>query len=319
MTYSRILGTGSYLPAQCLTNAQLAERVETTDEWIVTRTGIRTRHIAADNENTSDLALKAAQAALDAAGVAKEEIDMIIVATTTPDMVFPSTACILQEKLGISGCAAFDVQAVCAGFMYALVMANSHIKSGMAKKVLIVGAEVMSRIVDWSDRKTCVLFGDGAGAIVLGASEEPGILHAKLAADGRQQHILNTKGQISGGAIQGDPYLYMDGPAVFKFAVKALADIAEKTLSEAGVEKSQVDWLVPHQANLRIIESTAKHLGMSMDNVVVTLPEHGNTSAASIPLALDVAVRDGRIKRGQTILLEGIGGGMTWGAVLAKY
>jgi 3-oxoacyl-[acyl-carrier-protein] synthase-3 len=319
MTYSRILGTGSYLPAQCLTNAQLAERVDTTDEWIVSRTGIRERHIADASEKTSDLALKAAEAALDAAGVSKEEIDLIIVATTTPDMVFPSTACILQEKLGIAGCAAFDVQAVCAGFMYALVTANSYIKSGMAKKALIVGAETLTRIVDWTDRKTCVLFGDGAGAIVLGASEEPGILHAKLAADGRQQHILNTPGQISGGAIQGDPYLYMDGPAVFKFAVKALADIAEKTLDEAGVAKAQVDWLVPHQANLRIIESTSKHLGMSMDNVVVTLPEQGNTSAASIPLALDVAVRDGRIQRGQTILLEGIGGGMTWGAVLAKY
>jgi len=319
MTYSRILGTGSYLPAQCLTNADLEKRVDTSDEWIVTRTGIRERHIAAPEEKTSDLALNAALAARAAAQVAKEDIDLIIVATTTPDMMFPSTACILQEKLGVAGCAAFDVQAVCAGFMYALVTANSYIKSGMAKKALVVGAETLTRIVDWTDRNTCVLFGDGAGAIVLGASDEPGILHAKLAADGRQQHILNTPGQISGGAIQGDPYLYMDGPAVFKFAVKALADIAVKTLEEAGMQKSDVNWLVPHQANLRIIESTAKHLGMSMDNVVVTLPGHGNTSAASIPLALDAAVRDGRIQRGQTILLEGIGGGMTWGAVLAKY
>jgi 3-oxoacyl-[acyl-carrier-protein] synthase-3 len=319
MTYSRILGTGSYLPAQCLTNAQLAERVETSDEWIVSRTGIRSRHIAADDEKTSDLALKASLAALAAAGVSAAEIDTIIVATTTPDMVFPSTACILQEKLGISGCAAFDVQAVCAGFMYALATANSYIKSGMAKKVLVVGAEVMSRLMDWSDRRTCVLFGDGAGAIVLGASEEPGIVHAKLAADGSHQHILNTGAQIADGKIVGEPYLYMDGPAVFKYAVKALSDIAEKTLNEAGIDKSQVDWLVPHQANVRIIESTAKHLGLPMDKVVLTLPEQGNTSAASIPLALDAAVRDGRIQRGQTVLLEGIGGGMTWGAVLLTY
>lgn len=319
MTYSRILGTGSYLPANCLSNAQLAERVETSDEWIVSRTGIRSRHIAADNEKTSDLALKASEAALAAAGVAPEDIDLIIVATTTPDMVFPSTACILQEKLGIKGCAAFDVQAVCAGFMYALATANSYIKSGMAKKVLVVGAEIMSRLMDWNDRRTCVLFGDGAGAIVLGVSEEPGILHAKLAADGSHKNILFTEAQVANGAAVGNPYLYMDGPAVFKYAVKALSDIAEKTLNEAGVEKDAVDWLVPHQANLRIIESTAKHLGLSMDNVVVTLPEQGNTSAASIPLALDTAVRDGRIRHGQTVLLEGIGGGMTWGAVLLRY
>ncbi|WP_024303783.1 beta-ketoacyl-ACP synthase III [Pseudogulbenkiania sp. MAI-1] len=319
MAYSRILGTGSYLPPTVLTNAMLAERVDTSDEWIVSRTGIRARHIADEQEKTSDLALKAARAALADAGVAADEIDLIVVATTTPDMVFPSTACLLQEKLGVHGCAAFDVQAVCAGFMYALITANNYIKSGMAKKALVVGAEVMSRILDWEDRRTCVLFGDGAGAVVLGESDEPGILHAKLAADGRYKDILNTPAQIAGGKIQGMPYLNMDGPAVFKFAVKALSDIAEKTLAEAGVSKDRVDWLVPHQANLRIIESTAKHLGLPMERVVVTLPEQGNTSAASIPLALDVAVRDGRIKRGQTVMLEGIGGGFAWGAVLLTF
>lgn len=318
MGYSRILGTGSFLPEQVLTNAQLAERVDTSDEWIVSRTGIHARHIAAEEHKTSDLALKAAEAAIQSAGIDKHEIDLIIVATTTPDMVFPSTACLLQEKLGIPGCAAFDVQAVCAGFMFALVTANNYIKSGMARRALVVGAEIMSRVLDWDDRRTCVLFGDGAGAVILGDSDEPGILHAKLAADGRYKDILNTPAQISGGKIQGMPYLHMDGPAVFKFAVKALSDIAVKTLAEAGVDKSEVDWLVPHQANLRIIESTAKHLGLPMDHVIVTLPQQGNTSAASIPLALDSAVRDGRIRRGQTVLLEGIGGGFAWGAVLLK-
>ncbi|KMN79909.1 3-oxoacyl-[acyl-carrier-protein] synthase-3 [Chromobacterium alkanivorans] len=318
MGYSRILGTGSFLPEQVLTNAQLAERVDTSDEWIVSRTGIHARHIAAEEHKTSDLALKAAEAAIQSAGIDKREIDLIIVATTTPDMVFPSTACLLQEKLGIPGCAAFDVQAVCAGFMFALVTANNYIKSGMARRALVVGAEIMSRVLDWDDRRTCVLFGDGAGAVILGDSEEPGILHAKLAADGRYKDILNTPAQISGGKIQGMPYLHMDGPAVFKFAVKALSDIAAKTLAEAGVDKSEVDWLVPHQANLRIIESTAKHLGLPMERVIVTLPQQGNTSAASIPLALDCAVRDGRIRPGQTVLLEGIGGGFAWGAVLLK-
>ncbi|MCP1291871.1 MULTISPECIES: beta-ketoacyl-ACP synthase III [Chromobacterium] len=318
MGYSRILGTGSFLPEQVLTNAQLAERVDTSDEWIVSRTGIHARHIAAEEHKTSDLALKAAEAAIQSAGIDKHEIDLIIVATTTPDMVFPSTACLLQEKLGIPGCAAFDVQAVCAGFMFALVTANNYIKSGMARRALVVGAEIMSRVLDWDDRRTCVLFGDGAGAVILGDSEEPGILHAKLAADGRYKDILNTPAQISGGKIQGMPYLHMDGPAVFKFAVKALSDIAAKTLAEAGVDKSEVDWLVPHQANLRIIESTAKHLGLPMERVIVTLPQQGNTSAASIPLALDCAVRDGRIRPGQTVLLEGIGGGFAWGAVLLK-
>ncbi|MDN0075533.1 beta-ketoacyl-ACP synthase III [Crenobacter sp. SG2303] len=319
MAYSRILGTGSYLPETVLTNAQLAERVDTSDEWIVSRTGIHSRHVAADNELTSDLAVRAARAAMQNAGVTPDEIDMIIVATTTPDMQFPSTACIVQEKLGIPNCAAFDVQAVCAGFVYALATANGHILSGVANKVLVIGAEVMTRILDWEDRRTCVLFGDGAGAVVLGASDEPGLIRSKLAADGRHQHILNTPAQIAGGKIQGIPYLHMDGPAVFKFAVKALSDIATKTLAEAGLDKSELDWLVPHQANVRIIESTAKHLGLPMERVVVTLPEQGNTSAASIPLAFDAAVRDGRIKRGQTVMLEGIGGGMTWGAVLLRF
>lgn len=319
MVYSRILGTGSYLPANVVTNAMLAERVETTDEWIVSRTGIQARHIAAEEEKTSDLALRASLAAIDAAGLVPADIDLIIVATTTPDMVFPSTACLLQQKLEVHGCAAFDVQAVCAGFMYALVTANNYIRCGMAKKALVVGAEIISRILDWEDRRTCVLFGDGAGAVVLGASDEPGIEHACLAADGRYHKILNTPAQISGGKIQGLPFLNMDGPAVFKFAVRALSEIATSTLAEAGVAQDQVDWLVPHQANLRIIESTAKHLGLSMSRVVVTLPTHGNTSAASIPLALDHAVRDGRIRRGQRVLLEGIGGGFAWGAVLLTF
>jgi 3-oxoacyl-[acyl-carrier-protein] synthase-3 len=319
MAHSRILGTGSYLPANTVTNAMLAQRVDTSDEWIVTRTGIRARHIAADDELTSDLALKAAEAAIEASGLDRADIDLIIVATTTPDMMFPSTACILQEKLGMRGVAAFDVQAVCAGFIYALVTAHGYIQSGMAKNVLVVGAETMSRLMDWNDRGTCVLFGDGAGAVVLGASDEPGILHAKLEADGRYQSILNTPGRVGDGVIHGTPYLHMDGPAVFKFAVKALSDIAVRTLAGAGMDKSQVDWLVPHQANLRIIESTARHLGLPMERVVVTLPDQANTSAASIPLALDTAVRDGRIRRGQTLMLEGIGGGFTWGAVLLTF
>ena len=319
MVYSRILGTGSYLPANVVTNAMLAERVDTSDEWIVSRTGIRARHIADDNEKTSDLALKAARAAIADAGIDAGEIDLIVLATTTPDMVFPSTACLLQEKLGIHGCPAFDVQAVCAGFMYALVTADNYIKSGMAKKALVVGAEIISRILDWEDRRTCVLFGDGAGAVVLGASDTPGLEHACLAADGRYNKILNTPAQISGGKIQGLPFLNMDGPAVFKFAVKALSEIAATTLDQAGVSQDAVDWLVPHQANLRIISATAKKLGMGMDKVVVTLDRHGNTSAASVPSALDEAVRDGRIQRGQLVLLEAFGGGFTWGSALVRF
>jgi 3-oxoacyl-[acyl-carrier-protein] synthase-3 len=319
MVYSRILGTGSYLPDNVVTNAMLVDRVDTSDEWIVSRTGIHARHIAAEEDKTSDLALRASQAALASAGLEAGDIDLIIVATATPDMQFPSTACLLQEKLGIHGCPAFDVQAVCAGFMYALATANAYIKCGMAKNALVVGAEVFSRLMDWNDRATCVLFGDGAGAVVLGASEEPGIIHTCLSADGRYSKILNTPAQIADGKIQGSPFLSMDGPAVFKFAVKALSEVATRTLSEAGVSKEEVDWMVPHQANVRIIESTAKHLGLPMERVVVTLPQQGNTSAASIPLALDVAVRDGRIQRGHKVLLEGIGGGFAWGAVLLTY
>ncbi|GGY10500.1 beta-ketoacyl-ACP synthase III [Paludibacterium paludis] len=318
MVHSRILGTGSFLPANVVTNAMLAERVDTSDEWIVSRTGIRSRRIADDQDKTSDLALRASREAIARAGISPADIDLIIVATTTPDMVFPSTACLLQEKLGIHGCPAFDVQAVCSGFIYALTTAHNYIKSGMARTALVVGAEIISRILDWEDRRTSVLFGDGAGAVILGASDSPGILHAKLAADGRYKDILNTPAQIAGGKIQGLPYLNMDGPAVFKFAVKALSDIASRTLAEAGMPQSRLDWLVPHQANLRIIEATARHLGLPMERVVVTLPEQGNTSAASIPLALDAAVRDGRIQPGQTILLEGIGGGFAWGAVLLE-
>lgn len=319
MVYARILGTGSYLPPNVVTNTRLAERIETDDEWIVSRTGIRSRCIASDQDKTSDYALRAAQAAIQSAGIECQSIDLIIVATTTPDMIFPSTACVLQEKLGMEGCPAFDVQAVCAGFVYALATARAYIQTGMARTALVVGAEIMSRLLNWEDRRTCVLFGDGAGAVVLGASDRPGVLSACLASDGHYKDILNVPAHVAGGKLYGLPYLSMDGPAVFKFAVKALASIAERTLAEAGITADRLDWLVPHQANLRIIESTAKHLGLSMERVIVTLPEHGNTSAASIPLALDVAVRDGRIKRGQKVLLEGIGGGFAWGAVLLDF
>ena len=319
MTYAKILGTGSYLPAKTLSNHDLAKIVDTSDEWITTRTGIKTRHIAADNEKCSDLAVAAARNALEAAGVDAAEIDLIVVATSTPDMQFPATATIVQQKLGISGCPAFDVQAVCAGFMYAITTANAYIKSGMAKKALVIGADVFSRIMDWTDRRTCVLFGDGAGAVVLGASDEPGILHSKLLADGNYGYLLQTPGWIANGVVCGTPFLQMDGPGVFKFAVKALAKVAEDVIAEAGLTPEQIDWLVPHQANYRILESTAKHLKLGMEKVVLTVQDHGNTSAASIPLALDWGVRHGSIKRGHTLLLEGIGGGFAWGAVLVKY
>ncbi|MBP6344586.1 MAG: ketoacyl-ACP synthase III [Neisseriaceae bacterium] len=320
MKFAKIMGTGSYLPSQCLTNEDLAKRVETSDEWIVSRTGIKTRHIAAEGEQTSDLAMHAAKAALAHANIDANDIDLIIVATATPDMTFPSTACLVQEKLGITnGCAAFDVQAVCAGFMYALVTANNYIRTGMATKTLVIGAETFSRLLNWEDRRTCVLFGDGAGAVVLEAADEPGIMHAKLAADGRYNHILQTPGVVANGAVVGDPFLHMDGPAVFKFAVKALAKVGEEVLEMAGLTADSIDWVVPHQANLRIIDSTARHLGLSMDKVILTVAEHGNTSAASIPLALDRGVKDGRIQRGQNLLLEGIGGGFAWGAVLLRY
>ncbi|WP_304680090.1 beta-ketoacyl-ACP synthase III [Neisseria blantyrii] len=320
MQYAKISGTGSYLPANRVSNDDLAQKVDTSDEWITARTGIKFRHIAAENEKTSDLAAEAARRALDAAGLNGNEIDLIIVATATPDMQFPSTATIVQQKLGITnGCPAFDVQAVCAGFMYALTTANAYIKSGMAKNALVIGAETFSRIVDWNDRTTCVLFGDGAGAVVLSASDKPGIIHGKLKADGNYLNLLNAPGQIAEGKICGSPYITMDGPGVFKFAVKMLAKIADEVISEAGYTAEQIDWIVPHQANRRIIESTAKHLGLSMDKVILTVQDHGNTSAASIPLALDTGIRSGQIKRGQNLLLEGIGGGFAWGAVLLQY
>ena len=319
MIHARIAGTGSYLPENRVTNDDLAKTLDTSDEWIFSRTGIRARRIAAEGENTSDMATIAAQRAMTAAGVSPDEIDLIILATSTPDVIFPSTACIVQEKLGINGIPAFDVQAVCAGFMYALVTARAYIGCGMAKKALVIGADTFSHIMDWTDRSSCVLFGDGAGAVVLTASEEEGIIHSKLAADGRYQHILCTPGQVVGGKVTGNPFFYMDGQAVFKFAVKALAKIATDVLTEAKFPQEKVDWLVPHQANIRIIESTAKHLGLSMDKVIVTVSEQGNTSAASIPLALNQGVQEGKIKRGDHLLLEGIGGGFAWGAVLLKY
>lgn len=322
--YARILGTGSYLPPQRLTNADLVARlaqdgIETSDEWIVERTGIRARHFAAVGVCASDLALPAAQAALEAAGVAASEIDLIIVATSTPDMVFPSTACLLQHKLGIAGGAAFDLQAVCSGFVYALTVADAMIRTGSASKALVIGAEVFSRILDFKDRGTCVLFGDGAGAVVLGASDTPGILATELHADGSYAGILCVPGNVSGGQILGDPLLRMDGPAVFKLAVGVLDKVARAVLEKAGLQASDVDWLIPHQANIRIMTSTAKKLKMSMDQVIVTVDQHGNTSAASIPLALDAAVRSGKIKPGDTLLLEGVGGGFTWGAVLLNF
>jgi len=317
--YSRIAGTGSYLPARVLTNAELAQQVDTSDEWIVSRTGIHERRIAAENEKTSDLALNASRRAMEAAGVEAKDIDLIIVATTTPDVVFPSTACILQEKLGIYGCPAFDVQAVCAGFVYALATADQFIRGGMAKTALVVGAEVFSRILNWEDRTTCVLFGDGAGAVVLKASDEPGILVTKLKADGRYRDILTTPASIMHGDVSGKPFLYMDGPAVFRFAVKALAELATETLEAAGLPQTELNWLVPHQANVRIIESTAKHLGLGMDKVVLTLARHGNTSAASIPLALDEAAREGKFAKGDLMMLEGIGGGFAWGSALLRW
>ncbi len=321
--YSRITGTGSYLPPRRVTNADLATElathgVETSDEWIVERTGIRARHFAAADIASSDLALHASQNALQAAGLKATDIDLIIVATSTPDMVFPSTACILQNKLGANGCAAFDVQAVCSGFVYALTVADAMIKAGAANKALVVGSEVFSRILDFNDRTTCVLFGDGAGAVVLEASEAPGILASDLHADGKHVDILCVPGNVSGGDVLGTALLKMDGQAVFKLAVGVLEQAARATLAKAELTEADIDWLIPHQANIRIMQSTAKRLKLSMDKVVVTVDQHGNTSAASIPLALDAAVRGGQIKKGDTLMLEGVGGGFTWGAVLLK-
>jgi len=318
--YSRVIGTGSYLPGKVLTNFDLEKIVETSHDWIVSRSGIHERHIAADDELTSDLALQASLRAIEAAGIGADEIDLVIVATTSPDQIFPSTACILQDKLGIKNRgAAFDMQAVCGGFVYAMNTADLYIRGGQAKTALVVGAEVLSRILDWNDRTTCVLFGDGAGAVVLQASETPGIVSSKLHADGRHRGMLKAEGSIRNGEVQGDPFVKMDGQAVFKFAVKVLSEVVEEVLEENNLQGSDISWLVPHQANIRIMEATAKKLGLSMDNVIVTVAHHGNTSAASIPLALDVAVRDGRIKAGQNILLEAVGGGFTWGAVLVRW
>ncbi|HKQ23856.1 MAG TPA: beta-ketoacyl-ACP synthase III [Burkholderiales bacterium] len=316
---SRIIGTGSHLPEKVLTNADLEKIVDTSDEWIRTRTGIRSRHIAAEGELTSDLALPAAQKALKSAGVAAGDIDMIIVATTTPDMIFPSTACILQSRLGIAGCPAFDLQAVCSGFVYALVTADLFIRDGQAKKILVVGAEVYSRILDWNDRGTCVLFGDGAGAVVLAASDVPGILATRLHADGSHKDQLSVPGSVCGGKVWGRPFVHMDGGAVYRFAVRVFEEVAHEVLDLAGLKVSDLDWFVPHQANIRIMEATARRLGLPVEKVIATVDHHGNTSAASIPLALDEAVRDGRIRPGQTLLLEGVGGGFTWGAVLLRW
>jgi 3-oxoacyl-[acyl-carrier-protein] synthase-3 len=322
--YSRITGTGSYLPPRRLTNADLAAElagrgVETSDEWIVERTGIRARHFASPEVTSSDLAVHACTNALDAAGLTGQDIDLIIVATSTPDMVFPSAACILQNKLGIAGCPAFDVQAVCSGFVYALTVADAMIRTGSATKALVVGSEVFSRILDFSDRTTCVLFGDGAGAVVLEASDAPGILASDLHADGKHVGILCVPGNVSGGKVLGDALLKMDGQAVFKLAVGVLENAARATLAKANLQESDIDWLIPHQANIRIMQSTAKKLKMPQDKLIVTVDQHGNTSAASIPLALDVSVRNGKIKKGDTLMLEGVGGGFTWGAVLLKY
>jgi 3-oxoacyl-[acyl-carrier-protein] synthase-3 len=319
--YARITGTGSYLPPRRLTNDDLARQlaargIETSDQWIIERTGIRARHFVDDGVNCSDLAVRAARQALEAAGLQAADIDLIMVATSTPDMVFPSTACLVQQKLGIHGCAAFDVQAVCSGFVYALTVADSMIRTGAAKRALIIGAEVFSRILDFNDRTTCVLFGDGAGAVVLQGSDTPGLLASELHADGRHVDILCTPGTVSGGQVLGNPLLQMDGPAVFKLAVGVLEDVARSVLAKADRTAADIDWLIPHQANIRIMQGTAKKLKLPMDKLVVTVDEHGNTSAASIPLALDQAVRDGRVKPGDTVMLEGVGGGFTWGAVL---
>lgn len=324
--FSKIIGTGSYLPPKRVTNqdltAQLAANgIETSDEWIFSRSGISARHYAEPMVTSSDLALLAAQRALEAARLQANEIDLIILATSTPDFLggFPSTACVLQHKLGMTnGAAAVDVQAVCSGFIYAMAMADSMIKSGAHKNVLVVGAEVFSRILNFEDRTTCVLFGDGAGAIVMSQASEPGVLATKLHADGSQSHVLCVSGNVNSGVLSGSAFLYMDGKAVFKLAVSALEKVANEVLEIAGLDAAQIDWLVPHQANIRIMQSTAKKLDMSMDKVVVTVDQHGNTSAASIPLALDVAIRDGRIQKGQTVMLEGVGGGFTWGAAIVK-
>lgn len=322
MKYARLIGTGGYLPEKVLTNADLEKMVHTTDQWIRERTGIRQRHIAAEGETTCDLAEQAARRAIAAAEVGFDEVDLIIVATTTPDQVFPSTACLLQHRLGIRGCAAFDVQAVCTGFIYALAIADKFIRTGSATTALVVGAETFSRIINWKDRKTCVLFGDGAGAVILRSARHPGILSTHLHADGKYQALLQVRAGVSTNyqqVLDGEAYVEMEGNEVFKVAVNTLGRIVDETLAANDMDKSEIDWLVPHQANHRIIVATAKKLKMPMARVVVTVAEHGNTSAASVPLALDVAVRDGRIKHGEIVLLEAFGGGFTWGSALLRY
>ena len=321
--YSRIVGTGSALPERLVDNATLAAElgargVETSDDWIVARTGIRQRYIASPEESSSVLGTRAARAAIEAAGLAPNDIDLVIVATSTPDYVFPSTACLVQRSLGIVGGAAFDVQAVCSGFVYGLTVADAMIRTGGARHALVIGAETFSRILDWNDRGTCVLFGDGAGAVVLSASERPGILAAKLHADGRYEAILRTAGNVAHGSITGHPFLTMDGQAVFKLAVGVLDEVARETVAAAGLAVADIDWLVPHQANVRILQATGRRLGLPAEKVIVTVDRHANTSAASVPLALDVAMRDGRIREGHRVMLQGVGGGFTWGAVLVQ-
>ena len=323
MKYSVIAGTGSFLPERVVSNDQLAaelatRNIATSDEWIVERTGIRQRHLAERGVTTSQLATEAARRALADAGVDASELDLIVLATSTPDYVFPSTACLVQANLGAKGSAAFDVQAVCSGFVYALTTADSFIRAGRARRALVIGAEVFSRILDWNDRSTCVLFGDGAGAVVLKAADEPGIMAAQLHADGSQTRILSAAGNVAYGDVTGDPFLRMDGQAVFKQAVTVLDRVAQEVMEEAGVPLSELDWLIPHQANVRIINATAKRLGIPLERVVSTVDLHANTSAASVPLALDAARRDGRVKRGDLVMLQGVGGGFTWGAVLAR-
>jgi len=318
VSWSRVVGTGSCLPANAVSNDELARRVDTSDEWIRTRTGIRQRHIAGPGQMSSDLALQASREALAAAGIAAADLDLIIVATSTPDFIFPSTACLLQAKLGAARCPAFDVQAVCSGFVYALDIADKFIRAGRHRNALVVGAEVFSRILDWNDRATCVLFGDGAGAVVLAAGANPGEHASVLHADGSLAGILSTPGQVSAGKVTGDPFLRMDGQAVFKLAVRVLDEVARETLALCGMQARELDWLIPHQANVRILDATVKKIGIDPAKLVVTVDRHANTSAASVPLALDVAVRDGRIKPGHKVMLLGVGGGFTWGAALVE-
>jgi len=317
MIYSRIVGTGSYLPPRVVKNSEFAARLDTSDQWIRERTGIVQRHIADESQASSDLALEASRAALAAASLKPEDLDLIIVATSTPDFIFPSTACLLQAKLGVRNCAAFDLQAVCSGFVYALATADNFIRAGTHKRALVIGAEVFSRILDWNDRGTCVLFGDGAGAVVLASAEQPGLHASVLRADGSHAGILSVPGNVCGGRIVGSPYLQMQGGQVFKFAVKVLDEVARETVAAAGMALTDVDWLIPHQANVRILEATARKLGLPLERLVVTVDHHGNTSAASVPLALDEYVRAGKIRAGHRVMMQGVGGGFTWGATLA--